>query len=326
MPRRRLSALVVLASLALAACATGRAEPGAAPHRKVGSPYVVSGVAYTPAEDPEYDAVGRASWYGPGFHGKRTANGERYDMYAMTAAHPTLPLPSVVEVTNLETGERVRLRLNDRGPFAKNRIIDVSRAAAERLGFLDEGTAPVRVRYLGPARLDGGVRLEPTAIAPAPLAPQPTLASVEPIGLPPAPLPIDPVGMGDPEARRGEPKVAPEPASAAAPPVLAPPVLAPPVLAPPVLAPTVSGPTASGTAPDQTPYFVQIIALSSEEAARRELDGVGWIAPGLVEEAGETGVWRVRLGPFENRRLAAEALDQARVLGYDDARLVAVGD
>ncbi len=115
---------------------------------KVGKPYQVAGTWYYPKEDFDYDETGIASWYGPGFHGKATANGETYDQYAMTAAHRTLPLPSAVRVTNLENGRAVTLRVNDRGPFSKNRIIDVSRKGAQLLGFEGKGTARVRVEIL----------------------------------------------------------------------------------------------------------------------------------------------------------------------------------
>jgi len=112
---------------------------------KVGNPYEVAGVWYYPGEDYSYEQEGIASWYGPGFHGKRTANSESYDMNALTAAHRTLPMPSVVQVINLENGRSIRLRINDRGPFVKDRIIDVSRRAAQLLGFEERGTARVRV-------------------------------------------------------------------------------------------------------------------------------------------------------------------------------------
>ena len=121
---------------------------------KIGGAYTVNGVTYTPEADPFYNETGTASWYGPGFHGGITANGESYDMHAMTAAHPTLPLPCFVEATNLSTGEKVTVRVNDRGPFAKNRIIDLSYAAASRLSMVDPGSAEVRVKYLGPAPRD----------------------------------------------------------------------------------------------------------------------------------------------------------------------------
>lgn len=134
---------------------------------KVGAPYEVGGLWYVPADQPGYDQIGVASWYGDEFDGKPTANGERFDMFAATAAHATLPMPAIVEVTNLANGRTIRVRLNDRGPFKAGRIIDVSRGAAEQLGFLEKGTAEVRVRYVGPARLDR--ELEPLYVATAPL-------------------------------------------------------------------------------------------------------------------------------------------------------------
>ncbi len=116
---------------------------------KVGKPYQVQGVWYYPRVDPNYDRTGIASWYGKPFHGRDTANGEVYDMNALTAAHKTLPLPSRVRVTNLENGRSIVLRVNDRGPFVHGRIIDVSRRAAQLLGFQGKGTAKVQVTAVG---------------------------------------------------------------------------------------------------------------------------------------------------------------------------------
>ncbi|MBR1649233.1 MAG: septal ring lytic transglycosylase RlpA family protein [Alphaproteobacteria bacterium] len=115
---------------------------------KVGKPYKILGRWYYPKEDYNYSEVGTASWYGPDFHSKRTANGEKYDMHSLTAAHRTLPLPSIVRVTNLENGRSLVVRVNDRGPYARNRIIDVSKKVAQLLGFLEQGTAKVRVEVL----------------------------------------------------------------------------------------------------------------------------------------------------------------------------------
>ena len=114
-------------------------------------PYQVNGVWYRPAYQPHYDEQGVASWYGPQSRYHTTATGERFDERVASAAHRTLPLPCVVEVTNLDNGRKVRLRVNDRGPFVKGRILDVSRKGAQELGFWGEGTARVRVRYVGPA-------------------------------------------------------------------------------------------------------------------------------------------------------------------------------
>lgn len=122
---------------------------------QVGKPYKVKGKTYKPKDDPNYSKVGLASWYGRAFHGRETANGEIYDMGQLTAAHPTLPLPSYVRVTNLANNRSVVVRVNDRGPFKKGRIIDVSASTADMLDFKRAGTAKVKVEYVGRARLDG---------------------------------------------------------------------------------------------------------------------------------------------------------------------------
>ena len=122
---------------------------GDEPIYKVGNPYKINGKWYYPAVDYQYDEVGIASWYGPGFHGKTTANGEVFDQNKISAAHRTLPMPSVVKVTNLENGLVLeKVRINDRGPFARNRIIDLSKKAADELGFIKNGVAKVRVEIL----------------------------------------------------------------------------------------------------------------------------------------------------------------------------------
>lgn len=152
--------LVVFTALGLAACGGGgsginhpMATVSGGGVYKVGKPYKVNGVWYTPAENPYYDETGISSWYGRDFHGKHTANGEKFDMNEMTAAHPTLPLPSYVLVTNLDNGRQAVLRVNDRGPFAKGRILDVSRRAAQVLGYEKSGLAHVRVQAY-PIRTD----------------------------------------------------------------------------------------------------------------------------------------------------------------------------
>ena len=115
---------------------------------KVGQPYVVDGKTYYPSEVASYTEEGQASWYGPGFHGRQTANGEQFDTYDFTAAHRTLPMPSVVRVINLENGNTILVRINDRGPFKRDRVIDVSQNAAKALGFNQQGTTRVRVEFL----------------------------------------------------------------------------------------------------------------------------------------------------------------------------------
>ncbi|HEV7383346.1 MAG TPA: septal ring lytic transglycosylase RlpA family protein [Phenylobacterium sp.] len=173
-------AVVLMAGASLAACASlttpkydihaaqSRA-PANAPRpggpraggKGTDQPYQVGGIWYAPHDQPNYDEKGIASWYGDAFNMKATADGEVFDMDQLSAAHTTLPLPSMVEVTNLDNGRKLNVRVNDRGPFVGGRIIDLSRAAAQELGYDRAGTAHVRVRYLGPAPLAGpgaGVR------------------------------------------------------------------------------------------------------------------------------------------------------------------------
>jgi rare lipoprotein A len=161
------AALLVLAGLSLAACAGGPPPAPVAGTQgqpsprysgyKVGQPYQVRGVWYTPKEQPNYDEIGIASWYGEQFHNHYTADGEVFDMTLPSAAHTTLPLPSLVEVTNLANGRTLIVRVNDRGPFVDGRIIDLSKEAAAELGFVAAGVTKVRVRYVGRAPDTGGM-------------------------------------------------------------------------------------------------------------------------------------------------------------------------
>ena len=167
----RIGALI-LGSLALAHCSVadkfgkdskhspkviedGEPVPKGGGAYRVGRPYNINGRTYVPAENPTYRADGTASWYGPDFHGRLTANGEVYDMHGISAAHPTLPMPSYARVTNLENGRSIVVRINDRGPYARNRVIDLSIGTAKALKFYDRGLATVRVEYLGRAPLEG---------------------------------------------------------------------------------------------------------------------------------------------------------------------------
>ncbi len=183
------------ACLAIVACTTGPPPPPpiaieeAPPPAtgggiyKVGDPYSIAGVWYYPREDPDYDETGIGSWYGEEFHGRVTANGEIFDRNAITAAHPTLPMPVNARVTNLENGRSLVVRINDRGPFVNDRVIDLSERAAELLGYRIQGTARVRVTFLGRAELNGNRTLDigeatPPEIANAvPAAPTSVVAS-----------------------------------------------------------------------------------------------------------------------------------------------------
>lgn len=135
--------------------AKGQEIPKGGGFEKIGKPYVVAGKLYTPRDMTNYSARGLASWYGDAFHGRQTANGEVFDYNSVTAAHPTMPLPSYIRVTNIENGRSIVARVNDRGPYHKNRLIDVSERVAEALNFKRKGVANVKVDYLGRASVEG---------------------------------------------------------------------------------------------------------------------------------------------------------------------------
>jgi rare lipoprotein A len=135
--------------------AVGKPAPKGGGVYRVGAPYQVAGTEYSPFSRPDYTATGMASWYGDEFHGRLTANGEVYDRNALSAAHPTLPLPSYVRVTNVTNGRSIVVRVNDRGPFSRSRLIDVSARTADVLGFRRAGVARVKVDYIGVASLKG---------------------------------------------------------------------------------------------------------------------------------------------------------------------------
>ena len=136
---------------------SGEPVPQGGGRYHVGKPYRIAGKWYKPVENPgNFEAIGVASWYGPGFHGRRTANGEVFDQHSLSAAHPTLPLPSYVRVTNVANGSSVIVRVNDRGPYHGRRVIDVSRRVAELLDFKSRGMGRVRVQYVGLAPIEGG--------------------------------------------------------------------------------------------------------------------------------------------------------------------------
>lgn len=214
--RRQALLLLCALSTILSACTEGKVlvdqakvitNPGPAkpsPY-KIGKPYQVGGVWYYPKADYDYNETGIASWYGPGFDGKRTANGEIFDTNGLTAAHKTLPMPSMVRVTNLENGRSIQVRVNDRGPFEPGRVIDVTRRGAQLLGFIERGTARVRVEIMAEdsqllaaaASKQGGDSLPPPPKA-AP-AGEVTAGGLEPI----AGSKVSPGGQAQPGAAPG---------------------------------------------------------------------------------------------------------------------------
>ncbi len=267
---------------------------------KIGDPYTIGGTTYTPSDIADYDDVGYASWYGEELAGRPTANGEIFDPAGISAAHKTLPLPSYVEVTALDTGRTILVRINDRGPMVGDRLIDLSRGAAEQLG-LTEGVSAVRVRRTNPpaaerAQLRAG-RAVPERIAtpdsllsilrtklkamPVPKA----LAATPPAEAQPA----APIASG--KAKPGDDRLVVEKAKPAAKPA---------ATAKP--APAIAG-----------KYVVQVGAFSSESRANAAAKSVG----GTVSKAGN--LWRVRIGPFASDADARGALGTAKAKGFRDA-------
>lgn len=287
----------------------GQPVPKGGGRYKVGKPYKVAGRWYTPREDPSYNKVGVASWYGDLFHGRYTANGEIFDMDALTAAHPTLPLPSYVRVTSLQNGRSLVLRLNDRGPYAHDRIIDLSRASAHALGFGRAGTARVRVQYLGPAPLNGDDSLERRIYASQPwvrrhasLKTKHKKAGVTLLAqAAQKEVAADQIVVGSIPKEAGESVSAPS-------------------------WKTQSEAAANGRRVARGGrHFVQAASFNNKDFAERlgqSFDDIGPVQV-LPTKVGETTWYRVRVGPFDQRHDADEALRAVYEAGMSDARIVA---
>jgi len=308
-------ALVALGAASLAACATmqpdyaTRGAPPAKPLKGTQKPYQVNGVWYYPHEEPDYDQKGLASWYGDAFHHKATANGEIFDKELVSAAHKTLPLPSLVEVTNLDNGKKLVVRVNDRGPFVDGRIIDLSREAARQLGYADKGLAHVRVRYLGSAPSLYGEDSRRYARYVAPNAPR--LAAAAP------PPPPD---------RKSEPDVVftSTPAPTAPIEIVQSP-LAP--LARPKAAATVSEFAASPVSQSAKSAFgfrVQAGAYSTSDKAQRAVTQLARSWPAVVEPVSRKGVtlYRVVLDGIANQNDAEVLRQRIAEAGFADARVI----
>lgn len=192
--------------------ADGEAVPRGGGQYLVGRPYTVAGHRYVPSETGHSSQVGMASYYGAAFHGRRTANGEVFDMASISAAHPTMPLPSYARVTNLGNGRSIIVRVNDRGPYHGGRILDVSERTAEALDFRRSGTAHVRVDYVGRAEVEGSddrklmatLRIDgsPASLDGAPVGGSPVMvASAAPVAPPPSPRPEAPRVVASPSQR-----------------------------------------------------------------------------------------------------------------------------
>jgi rare lipoprotein A len=305
-PLRQTCVVIALGALA-AGCASAPQNTVSVPPNagvyKVGSPYQIGGTWYYPREQPDYDETGIASWYGPGFYGHPTANGETFDADSLTAAHRTLPLPVNVRVTNLENGESVIMRVNDRGPFAKSRIIDVSERAAKLLGIYGPGTARVRVQYVARADLPNG-------------QPQPFGVDT-PVAVASAAAPA-PVGQVETNTLGAIPGTTEAPPTAAAPaPVPAAPA---PQTADPGALPT--GQVTRVPVPPVTHLYVQVGAFSNyQNAARLAARLDGGLKISAIQRGGQT-LYRVRLGPFNTTDDADAALSRISSLGSNDAQIL----
>jgi rare lipoprotein A len=313
---RRLSLLVlIMAGLVLAGCSssrhasldpfTGKGSPyykgnGPIPmgggRYQVGQPYQVAGRWFTPHEQPNYDKQGVASWYGEAFHRRMTSNGEWFDMNQLTAAHATLPLPSYVKVTNLENGRDVIVRVNDRGPFVGTRVIDVSKRAAEVLGYKQNGTAHVRVQYIGPAPIDdNGSHL---------MAMNRELQRGTP--------------LRQMIARASQDRRNVQVAAAA------------PIIRKPANVTVVSYSTERAVAPAPAQsgiadtFYVQVGSFANPanaERARAQLASV-WPVQVIEVASSQGSLYRVRLGPISDRADADTALEEAFQFGHKDAHIV----
>jgi peptidoglycan lytic transglycosylase len=336
---RRASPLPTLLAIAflLAACGGPAGGPGGGlanthPVFKVGAPYEVKGVWYTPRADYSYDKTGTASWYGAQFQGRYTANGEIFDLNGLTAAHKTLPLPSIVEVTNLRNGRSIRLRVNDRGPFADGRILDVSRRAAQLLGFETAGTTPVRVRILRRQSIAAAEQvIRESGQSPAVLA-----EAIAAAGEPVKEAPSEPTQFA---RTRSTPPLYPEPSSEAPPPALPPPMRVaslgpPPPLPPPYSRPSPEAPSrppAPRRLPNGSPFamtprqlFVQAGATTREDAAQRLSSAVASLGEVAILTSSEGGytVYRVCLGPVASGQQAEMLRSRLLGSGYTGARIV----
>lgn len=304
----RLLAFLALA-FAVSACGStpddGPTPSGAGGRYKVGNPYEVQGVWYYPQEDPLYDETGIASWYGPGFAGRKTANGEIFRPNLVTAAHKTLPMPVNVRVTNLDNGKSIVARVNDRGPFKPGRIIDMSEKAAELLDFKGKGMTRVRVQFVGTADLPDG--------------PGKRVAGKG-----------NHAGLGEESGARTAPTgeveagaLPPPPGSASAPP---PPPIAPPPVPVPISSPVdePDGTVSEVPVSNRGRIYVQAGAFLARENAERLLRRLSAIADFKISSKTTDGkvYYRVRAGPMDSVEDADAILDDVLSDGQNGAQIV----
>jgi rare lipoprotein A len=301
---RQVLAVVALSAL-VAACASSPPSIANLPPPgtyKVGRPYQIKGTWYYPHVQPHYDETGIASWYGPNFKGGPTADGEIFNPDALTAAHRTLPMPVNVRVTNLRNGRSVILRVNDRGPYARGRIIDVSERAAKLLGFKRQGTARVRVVYLGRADRPNGTPQPPEtppqvakAVPPAPSG-KVIVSSLPPVAGAAVAAPRQLAAMPKPEAD---------------------------IAMPSPFDNTPDGVVTRVPVPAETQLYVQAGAFSSYDNARRlraRLSGAGDLKISSIDRDGQR-LYRVRMGPFNHVADADAALARVSNLGGNGAQI-----
>lgn len=313
---------LVFAALTLAGCAETQflihtakqvkeQQQGSVGRYKVGKPYQIKGVWYYPKVDWSYVETGIASWYGPGFHGKKTANGEIFDENLVSAAHRTLPLPSVVRVTNLSNGHSLVARINDRGPFAHGRIIDMSKRGAELLGFKRQGTARVRVEIV-----ESETR-QAQAVARGVPSPRAVATAPPPDGAPAAKVQVAAIGapsgaIAAPPSATTETSSPPAPASASTGGATA------------LVANATTLETVITVPVKATQIFVQAGAFQNQDNARRlsrRLTPIGSARVQPATVAGKT-FYRVRIGPVANVAEADRLLNRVIVAGYPGSRIV----
>jgi rare lipoprotein A len=261
-------------------------------HYQLGDPYQVAGRWFTPREQPGYDKTGLSSWYGEAFNRRQTSNGEWFDMGTLTAAHATLPLPCYAKVTNLENGRTIIVRINDRGPFVDTRVLDVSKRVAEILGYKQQGTAKVRVQYIGPAPLnDKGSHLVAMNRELKRGTPLPQMIAAANSGRPQDfqmaeawQAPVQSVKYTEEPPQQYEPA---QPAS--------------------------------------VNYFVQVGSFADPDNAERIREQLSDVGPVQVAELRGTNgsIYRVRVGPLHDADEAQIALNQVYGLGLPDARVIA---
>jgi rare lipoprotein A len=336
--RLSLTLLAVAALMLASGCADTRssrgtqlsaATPSLAKGRyKVGRPYVINGIWYYPSVDYDYDETGVASWYGPGFQKQDTANGETYDMNDLTAAHKTLPMPSIVQVTNLDNGRSIKLRVNDRGPFVQGRIIDVSRRAAQLLGFYQQGTAQVRVKIIADESrwLAESMAREPTAAVAIPPAAAAVVAATAPEPMPQHLSPVMTAASDAPAPFVAEAVEVEAPAPAVA--DWSQPGLA--ASSPPSDEKLFAWNTAAdserraGPFSNEQPVFVQAGAFADRtnaQRARHRLAPIGKVEVNSTNVNG-SNLFRVRVGPFASTDEAERKLAAVMQAGFVNPRIV----